>query len=55
MMTPFDLFLYVVATGLGLIVVALSSLVAFEFAKWCLEIWLRRERNRLANDNAPKH
>jgi hypothetical protein len=53
-MEPFDLFLYVVAAGLGLIVVALLSLVAFEFAKWRLEIWLRRDRNRLAQDNSPR-
>jgi hypothetical protein len=53
-MEPFDLFLYVVAAGLGLIVVALLSLVAFEFAKWCLEMWLLREGNRLANDNVPR-
>jgi hypothetical protein len=54
-MGPFDLFLYIVAGGIGLIVVAILSLVAFEFAKWCLEIWMRRDRSRLANDNAPKH
>jgi hypothetical protein len=53
-MGPFDLFLYIVAGGLGLIVVGVLSLIAFELAKLGLEAWLQRDRNRLANDNAPK-